>query len=272
MLIRAGNAVVAWLCAACLWPALATADTQVATSGATRAVFRFTATQNSSAFRHLSLTIQRAGVTLFLGRPVARGCRQPFCAPAGRPAVHVRDLDGDGEPEVRLDLYTGGAHCCFTTLFYRFTGATYAPTQHDWLDAGYRLRDLDRDGRPEFVSADARFAFRFASFAGTGFPIQIFAYTRGRVRDVTRAFPAHIRRDARIWRRQFNRRRDSAAKEPLGALAAWVGDQYLLGRRAATLGTLRRLARRGELRPRGNARRFIRDLDRFLRRIGYARR
>ena len=32
----------------------------------------------------------------------------------------VRDLDGDGEPEVLVDLYTGGAHCCFYTVILRF--------------------------------------------------------------------------------------------------------------------------------------------------------
>lgn len=34
--------------------------------------------------------------------------------------VKVRDLDADGEPEVLLGLYTGGAHCCFYTLVFRY--------------------------------------------------------------------------------------------------------------------------------------------------------
>jgi hypothetical protein len=31
----------------------------------------------------------------------------------------VRDLDGDGEPEVLVDFYWGGVHCCFYTDVYR---------------------------------------------------------------------------------------------------------------------------------------------------------
>src|SRR5262245_46897289 len=34
---------------------------------------------------------------------------------SARPSARVRDLDADGEPEVFLDTYTGGAHCCSVT-------------------------------------------------------------------------------------------------------------------------------------------------------------
>ena len=43
--------------------------------------------------------------------------------PAGRGdsrSIGLRDLDGDGEPEVLLELFSGGANCCLSTLIYRY--------------------------------------------------------------------------------------------------------------------------------------------------------
>lgn len=258
-------------------PAMASAATQTASAGATQASFSFTPVAKPFGYRNLRITIARAGATLLDAIPSVTGCQEPFCYPGAgpdKPAVRVMDLDGDGEPEVLLDLFTGGAHCCFATLVYRFTGSGYDSLEHNWADPGYRLEDVNHDGRPEFVSADGRFAFRFASFAGGGFPLRVFAYEGGVLRDATRAFPAQIRKDARVWWRSFVRRRGSADNEPLGPLAAWVADQYVLGKRQSALQTLRGLARRGELRSAGpfkTGARFITDVDGFLRRLGYAR-
>ena len=34
--------------------------------------------------------------------------------------LNVMDLNGDGEPEILLDLFTGGAHCCSYSRIYQF--------------------------------------------------------------------------------------------------------------------------------------------------------
>jgi hypothetical protein len=257
-------------------PQTAAAETQTASAHLTEATFSFTHVPEPLESRDLRLTIKRGGVPLVDSAPSVRGCDEPSCHPGGgqdSKSVRVTDLDADGEPEVLLDLYTGGAHCCYVTNVYRFTGAGYAEAQHDWRDVGYRLKDLNGDQRPEFVSADARFAYRFASFASSLFPLRVFAYDAGVLRDVTRSFPADISKDARGHWTRYRRLRGSAAKEPLGALAAWVADQYLLGKRESTLRLLRRLARRGELkaaRPYRSGSRFVTDVDGFLRRLGYA--
>ena len=125
-------------------------------------------------------------------------CACPNDGPVGGGAVRVRDLDRDGEPEVLVDLYSGGAHCCFYTDVYRYVARsrTYRPTVGYWGDLSPRLADLGGDGRPEFRTGDDRFAYVFGSFAASAFPIRILRFDHGRFVDVTRHFPRLVRRDA----------------------------------------------------------------------------
>jgi hypothetical protein len=122
----------------------------------------------------------------------------------------------------------------------------------------------------EFVSADDRFAYAFTAYAFSALPLQILSFRRDRFTDVTADHPAHVRADARRWRRAYRRARPDAF--PQGVLAAWAADQYRLGRRAQALAHVRREARHGKLRAAMGARRaqrFPRRLDRTLRRWGY---
>src|SRR5262249_52496062 len=126
------------------------------------------------------------------------------------PSLIVRDLDGDGEPEVMLTVNWNGMQCCSWTRFYRYDRArrTYVVDQHFWADfkAEPVVRDLDGDGRPELRSLDDRFSRRFADMGL--WPLQIWSYRAGRVHDVTRRFPRQLRRDAAdLWRLYVKDRR-----------------------------------------------------------------
>jgi hypothetical protein len=270
-----------WLVVAALWaawplvaPGAALADRQVASAGQTEAVFSF---ERPDEYRYtdMRLTVTRAGQMLF-DQPVSvRGCAEPYCSPRGilqgRDAVRVHDLDADGEPEVRLDVFTGGAHCCLVSWVLRYDGARYRPQSHDWGDVGYRLVDLDDDGRPEFRSADWRFRYQFASFADSAFPLRVFSYRQGVFEDVTRRHRRLVREDAGRWRRVYLRRRDGPYA--LGVLAAWTADLYLLGRKRQAhryLAVERRAGRLESVFPGakgGGA--FVRELKRKLRAWGY---
>ncbi|MCU0524968.1 MAG: hypothetical protein MUF72_09105 [Elainella sp. Prado103] len=63
----------------------------------------------------------------------------------------IEDLDGDREPEVLIDFYSGGAHCCSSSLIFRYNPAQaqYTATEHFWGHGhGARQReDLDGDGQ-----------------------------------------------------------------------------------------------------------------------------
>jgi hypothetical protein len=194
-----------------------------------------------------------------------------------RPTLRIRDLDADGEPEVLLGTYAGGAHCCWETRIFRYLPArrSYAETYHRWGNVSYRAINLDGRGKVELVSSDDRFAYVFTSFAGSFFPYQVWHFDRGRLRDVTRRFPGQIDADAwRLW--SAYRENRNLRSDPRGVLAAWTADQYLLGRTNAAWATLRRLAAQGVFGPRadlagwpqGGA--YLSALKTYLRKLGYA--
>ncbi|NEP19623.1 MAG: hypothetical protein F6J97_22485 [Leptolyngbya sp. SIO4C1] len=154
----------------------------------------------------------------------------------------VQDLDSDREPEVIVDIYSGGAHCCTTSLIYRYGPAQgYQPISHFWGNGGYRLQDLNADGSPEFVSTDDAFAYAFTSYAGSQYAAQIWQYQQGQMQNVSRAHPAYIydhafalwQRYSQLWNEQGATQYGDAAHSQPGfekaVLAAYLADKYLLG-------------------------------------------
>jgi hypothetical protein len=251
--------------------------TATASAGAVQATLTWAAAQYGNKDPHLVVT--RAGAPAFDGSPIPAGspCTEEGCiyAASGKRAapLQVVDLDADGEPEVLVDTYTGGAHCCALTEILRFDGTSYAPFEASWGNLGYDLRDLDGDARPEFVTADDAFSYAFASFAGSFHPPLVLDYDAaapGSFRDVTRRFPALARRNAGAALHALARARH-AHFETLGPVAAYVADLYLLGRGREVRPYLARARRRGDLRnatgraPRG----FERKLLAFLHKQGY---
>lgn len=177
----------------------------------------------------------------------------------------IRDLDGDGEPEVLAQIYSGGAHCCFRSVIASWDPAAggYVVSVHDWLDASWRLRDLNGDGRPELASFDARWSYWGGEgFAGSPAPIQIWSFRGGSLVDVTRDFPALVTRDRAAQLRYLKVARRAGARGR-GPLAAYLADSYLLGRqRAGWIRVYREFADPGRLR-------FFRALRSELTRLGY---
>ena len=262
----------------CVAPA-ALAKTETARSGDVTATLTYKGKQPT--FRPAHLTITQAGLTVF-DADVKMPCS--FCGLvriSNRNVMRLRDLDADAEPEVLLSAYSGGAHCCVYALVYRFIqfGNTYQPSSQDFRDAGYVLRDLNKDKRPEFVSGDIRFIDAYTSHAASATPIAIYQLDDGRFTNVTRKFRAAIRAHARrmlgFYRQALREPRED--RDVRGVLAAYVADEYLLKRRKRGLAVLRRAARRGQLNapPGGHigpsGRRYVRTLKRDLRRWGYTR-
>jgi hypothetical protein len=190
----------------------------------------------------------------------------------------VRDLDGDGEPEVLLNLYGEGAHCCSISQIYRYipAGAAYSGRRTTW-GADYRVRDYDRDGVLDFSSADTRFCFG-CSYPMLARPVRIWHYRRGLFVDVTRAFPGVVSHFARLERhgvtqifgrgpayKNFTRHELSGyARLSLGV---YVADMCLLDRCLRGWRFAGQLADRGGLGRGGST--YLQHLHRYLLHLGY---
>ena len=261
-------------------PAHAKVLTETASAGAVQATLSYDKTGDFE-FKDLRLKIVRQGATLFDDRITDPDTSlvQPAGAGEGG-ALQARDLDGDGEPEVVVDLFTGGAHCCLHSLVYRFQADRngYSSFEHNWGNPGYRLVDLDRDGIPEFDSADDRFTDQFGPFAAAWPPERIFRLQNGRFVDVTRSFRARLERGARSLYRRFRREvRRGRRLFARNVLAAYSAEEHLTGHGARANRRIRAALRRGALRPEfaGDipaGRAFVRKLNRVLRRYGYVSR
>jgi len=213
------------------------------------------------------LMIYRRGALAFDGSPPA-GYNATYLteiSPASD-VLQVRELDRDNEPEVIVQMYTGGAHCCIRTLIYGYVAAkrTYLPLETDWQNSGFALKELEAGGSwPEFLSEDNAFAYAFASYAGSGMPLLIFRYRSGALLDMTRCYPQRIAAQANgFWSSALEQKRDPNG-EPNGVLAGWVADQYNLGAGPAAWAQLKQF-------PSADAK-FTASLRDLLKKNGYLR-
>ena len=250
-------------------------QTQTARARDTEAQLEFH--ERTGTLTGLRLRIERGGRAIFDAPPKRlEACTCPDNGPLVQQsggALHVRDVDGDGEPEVVIDSYWGAPHCCFYTDVYRYVRRldSYRPAIGFWGNVPSRLVDIGLDGRPEFKTADNRFAYAFTSFAGSAFPIQIFRFDHGRFVDVTRRYRTQVRRDAARLFALYRSERHKPEGDIGGILPAWLAEQYLLGRGSAGWPVLEGAVRRGELDAFEEPRTYLRRVRSFLRRTGYIR-
>ncbi len=206
-------------------------------------------------------------------RVMGLGC-EDRCIPLtfGQPALHVVDLDGNLEPEVLVRLSSGGAHCCHIVQVFERSEDAYRLAQRDFGNVSARVFDLDDDGSAELRTGDNRFAYRFTSYAGSVFPLQVFEFGQGRFVDRTSTYPRLLRAEvAKLWR--LYRRFRGRGGDVRGIFAAWAADAARLGRSGAVKRALTEGVRRAWLTPPGrpDGRPYARKLWRFLGRIGYRR-
>ena len=218
-----------------------------------------------------SLSIEVAGATVYDEPVIGLGC-EDRCIPFTfrQPALHVVDLGGGSEPEVLVRLSSGGAHCCFIVHVFERSGDSYELTQRDFGNPSVRVLDLDDDGTAELRTGDNRFAYRFSSYAGSWFPVQVFKFEQGRFVDRTRSYPWLLRQEARKLGRLYHRYRGRGG-DLRGIFAAWAADAARLGQSRKVRRELTRGLRSGWLAAPGRAdgRPYARKLWRFLERIGY---
>ncbi|MBW4557518.1 MAG: hypothetical protein KME59_16570 [Trichormus sp. ATA11-4-KO1] len=176
----------------------------------------------------------------------------------------VLDLDGNKEPEIIADFFTGGAHCCTYSLIYRYDSKSqrYTQIRHEWGNGGYQLKDVDQDGVQEFISQDDRFAYAFTSYAASGYPLQIWQYRQGKMIDITRRYPQLIYNHAfEQWQTYTEARRQG--DDGKGFLASYLADKYMLGQEQDGWQRVQQAYKQSDRTQ------FFASLRQFLRETGY---
>ena len=217
-------------------------ERQQVTLGDTTAVLTGTSASDGvepSELRGGILTITQSGrttVTLPVTAPVTSPMVDLFIlqTQTGRSKVDdetagslclARFSDG-AAPVAFLALTTGGAHCCFTV---RAVPADGGPAvDHDFGNYAPWFREVSSGAGqlPVLVSADNAFAFQFASFAGSGPPVQLFSWGASGFTDVTRRHLDIVREDAQSYLASYN---DPTEPEKLGFLAGYLADECVVG-------------------------------------------
>jgi len=175
-------------------------------------------------------------------------CSPQTCGIATEHTLTLRNVWGDSVPEVLLDSYSGGAHCCFGTTVVFLDGPRAGRTVFKlWGDPGYRL--VNRAGTTAFESADDRFAYEFTSFAGSGLPIEVLTLDpNGAFQNVTKSWPGLVRADAKQWWQAYVSQRGKPDADVRGVVAAWCADEYLLAAGTACESELTRALAKGYLK------------------------
>jgi len=230
---------------------------------------RRTRSSGFDEFRKLRLVV-RVGGKRVVDRLL---CAELRCSPGSHHDLALQNVYDGPRREAVVNVFTGGAHCCFETLVALVDGpARGRLIDKDWGDPGYEGQV--RDGQYEFITNDDRFAYEFTSFAASGMPLQAWTIDRsGDLVDVTKARLELVRRDAKEWWHAYASQRGKRDGDIRGVLAAWCADEHRLGKKPACMVELRKALRRHwlvgpDLWPRNTA--YIAALQKRLAKWGYA--
>lgn len=91
-----------------------------------------------------------------------------------------RDITGEGNPDLIIETYSGGAHCCLQ-YFVIDLGEFFITKQLQTRESNCpgEFKDLDHDGSYEFITCDDILAYTYCSFAATPLPTVILKFRPG---------------------------------------------------------------------------------------------
>ena len=231
--------------------------TREASGGGVTATLSYTTRQHGLFASGARITVRANGRQVYAGAVSKPHCGN-YCQFFTRPLT-VRELDGQADPV--LITFTGGAHCCsYVDVYSRSAAGHWTDTGFNFGDPGVALEHIGPGGQVEFVSGNDAFAYAFTDYAESGMPLMILSFTGGRFTDVTRSYPALIRKDAKLMWRGYQR---DHTKGAIGLIAAWAADEDNLGHRAAVSAMLTRQADAHRITAAG-----ARHLRAFLTKLG----
>ncbi len=90
--------------------------------------------------------------------------------------VSGTDITGTGVPNLVLESFSGGAHCCFTTTVLELTDAPKEVLVTPYGECGGDFVDLDDNGTFEYRTCDDSFAYEYCSYASSPLVLTIMSY------------------------------------------------------------------------------------------------
>jgi hypothetical protein len=128
------------------------------------------------------------------------------------------DLTGEGNPDVVVRSYTGGAHCCFSTTVYDLGPDLRKVLETPLSNCDGTFEDLDGDGVAEFVTCDDVFAYAYCPFASSPVVQVVLQYdpARGSYLPASSRFPA-------LYAEIVDRHLPQAESAQAGELGEWDG-------------------------------------------------
>lgn len=106
------------------------------------------------------------------------------------------DLEGNGNKEILIQMYSGGAHCCTSLFAGEIKDNRFVFTDSiSWGNSFYAVTDLNFDKRQEIAGVSDKFAYAFTNYAQSQFNLLIYNYENGKFREVTKNFPKQINDD-----------------------------------------------------------------------------
>jgi hypothetical protein len=110
--------------------------------------------------------------------------------------VNEYKLTPEGKKYIFIDLFSGGAHCCYSLIvgimkddkFLILDSAFYG-------NSGILVEDVNKDGTMEIISYNDMFAYAFTNYSESRFPTRIQHFKEGRLTEVTSDFKDLIRKE-----------------------------------------------------------------------------
>lgn len=144
--------------------------------------------------------------------------------------VQIAEMDpGNPYPEVLMSVYTGGAHCCSSTVILTSSpdGKTWKEVEVGQFDGEpLEARDLDGDGRYEIATRDNAFLYTFGCYACSTAPLHVLRLEKGQMVNAS-ANKAYRKWQVDNLRQIIEWANDDADRN--GFLAGYVGQKILLG-------------------------------------------
>lgn len=163
--------------------------------------------------------------------------RVHFDAAAAYPSsVKLVELDSSNQtPEIVLDSYSGGAHCCTSTaaLVEQYDSSWRTVDLGTGDGEGINFEDVNGDGVSEIITYDDSFLYAFSDYASSISPIKIGTLTGSVVTDITHRSDLRHRLIQSLRGLEFIAKQSPSLWSENGFLAGWVATATVAGEGAA---------------------------------------